>query len=635
MIIGTAGHIDHGKTALVRALTGVETDRLPEEKRRGISIELGYAYLHPPGQAVLGFVDMPGHERLLHTMLAGATGIAHALLIVAADDGVMPQTREHLAVLALLGLTQGTVALTKIDRIPTAERAARLAALQAQVRALLAPTALAQAPVFAVSAHSGEGVEALRAHLQACAQAHHAQPGADAAQGFRLAVDRSFTLSGVGTVVTGMVASGRVAVGDVLHTAPSGHSVRVRGIHVHNQQAEAAQAGERCALALAGIAKEAVQRGDWVCEPALALSTLRLDVLCQHWQGEERPLRSGQRVHVHLGSADVLGTLVLLQGGEIAPGASALAQLVLQTPVAAWHGSRGVLRDASAQRTLAGVQVLDPFAPQRWRSSAERLQQLAALQLPEPNARLAALLAASPLGVDAAALARAQGQAASALPWPPAVLHLAASAQAIEPGAFATLQAHTLDCLGQFHQQHPGDIGPDSRRLRRLAAPRASDALWQALTDALLAQATLARTGPWLHLPAHGAQLSAQEEHIAQRLLPLLQAGAFDPPWARSLAQDLALPELAVRQTLVGLARRGEVFAVVKDLYYSRLALQQLADLARACAAAPGGLHAAAFRDASGLGRKRAIQVLEFFDRVGLTRRVKDQHLLRPDTMLF
>ncbi|MCE1249151.1 MAG: SelB C-terminal domain-containing protein, partial [Comamonadaceae bacterium] len=520
-------------------------------------------------------------------------------------------------------------------RIAPAERAARLAALQAEVHTLLAPTALAQAPVFAVSAHSGEGVDALRAHLLACAQAHHAQPRANTAQGFRLAVDRSFTLAGVGTVVTGMVASGCVAVGDALHTAPTGRSVRVRGIHVHNRVADVAQAGERCALALAGVAKDEVQRGDWVCAPAVALSSLRLDVWCQHGGGEERPLRSGQRVHVHLGSADVLGTLVLLQGGELAPGAGALAQLVLQQPVAAWHGSRGVLRDASAQRTLAGVQVLDPFAPQRWRSSAARLQQLAALQLPDPGARLAALLAASPLGLELAPTARAEALPLDALPLPAQALHLAGASAAIAPVAFAALQAHTLDCLGQFHQQHPGDIGPDSRRLRRLAAPRASDALWQALTEALLAQATLARTGPWLHLPAHGAELSAQEETLALRLLPLLAAGAFDPPWVRSLAQDLGTPELAVRQTLVGLARRGEIFAVVKDLYYSRLALQQLADLARACAAAPGGLHAAAFRDASGLGRKRAIQVLEFFDRVGLTRRVRDQHLLRPDTVLF
>ncbi|WP_313315884.1 selenocysteine-specific translation elongation factor [Pulveribacter sp.] len=638
MIIGTAGHIDHGKTSLVRALTGVETTRLPEERRRGISIELGYAYLQDEdGAPSLGFVDVPGHERLLHTMLAGATGVAHALLVVAADDGVMPQTREHLAVVALLGVTQATVAVTKIDRLEPAARAARLDEVHRQVRALLAGTALAQAPLFDVSATTGEGVEALRAHLQAAARAPQGSAGA---QALRLPIDRAFTLAGVGTVVTGTVASGQVRVGDELSITPgpggAPRSVRVRGIHAHNQPAESARAGQRCALALAGVAKDEVHRGHWACTPSVALATTRIDVQCQLWPHEEHALRSGTPVHVHLGTSDVVGSIVLLQQDQLLPGGTALAQLVLHASVAAWHGDRGVLRDASATRTLAGVRVLDPFAPQRWRRTPERLAQLAALALPRRAERIAALLQHAPLGLPLAETARAEGLAdAAALPLPPEALLIDGGALALSPAALQGLCTLALERLRAFHTGNPDEIGPDARRLRRLAAPRASDALWHYVVQHLLATGAVARTGHWLHLPEHAARLNAAEQALAEQLLPRLLDGGFDPPWVRTLAADLSAPEALVRQTLASLARRGQAFQVVKDLYYPLPTLERLAVLARACQEADGGLNAATFRDATGLGRKRAIQVLEFFNRVGFTRRVKDAHLLRPDTALF
>jgi len=636
MIIGTAGHIDHGKTSLVRALTGVETDRLPEEKRRGISIELGYAYLHAPGGPSLGFVDVPGHERLLHTMLAGATGIAHALLVVAADDGVMPQTREHLAVVALLGVTQGTVAITKIDRLDPATRAARLAEVQAEVRALLAPTALADAPVFPVSAVTGEGVEALRLHLLASARPPGAASLQDGARAFRLAVDRAFTLAGVGTVVTGSVTSGTARVGDELVLAPQGRSVRMRGIHAQNQPAEEARTGQRCALALAGVAKDEVRRGDWACAPSIALATTRIDVQCQLWADEPKALRSGTPVHVHLGTSDVTGSIVLLDCDTLAPGSTALAQLVLHGTVAAWHGDRGVLRDASATRTVAGVRVLDPFAPQRYRKTPERLAQLAAQALPDRAARIAALLGHAPLGLDLAQAARAEALPGPGdLPLPADAIRIAGDALAIAPAALQALQTQVLERLRAFHAASPEEIGPDMRRLRRLAAPRAGDALWQHVIDGLAATQALVRSGHWLHLPEHAARMNAAEEQLARQILPPLLAGGFDPPWVRTLAQDTGTAEALVRQTLASLARRGEVFQVVKDLYYPLPTVERLAAIARKCMADGEAVQAAAFRDATGLGRKRAIQLLEFFDRVGFTRRVKDAHLLRPGTALF
>ena len=631
MIIGTAGHIDHGKTSLVRALTGVDTDRLPEEKRRGISIELGYAYLHAPEGVSLGFVDVPGHERLLHTMLAGATGIEHALLVVAADDGVMPQTREHLAVVALLGVRGATVAITKIDRIDPAQRAARLAEVGAEVEALLAPTPLAGAPLFAVSAVTGEGIEALRARLVAVARDERAREHGLA---FRLAVDRAFTLAGVGTVVTGTAFSGEVRVGDELRIAPGDRAVRVRGIHAQNRQAEHAQAGQRCALALAGVARDEVHRGEWICTPSIALATDRIDIELSLWPGEAKALRSGTTVHAHLGASDTIASLALLDRELLQPGETALAQLVLREKIAAWHGDRGVLRDASATRTMAGARVLDPFAPVRYRRTPERLDTLAAWRLDARDDRIAALLRHAPLGLDTAQVARALSLAdEAALPLPGDAQRVAGTAIAREQ--LDALEARIVARLDDFHRDAPDEVGPDARRLKRLAGPRTGDTLWRHAVESLVARGALVRSGTWLHRPDHAARLGEAEQKLAQKLLPKLADGGFDPPWVRDLAKDCGASEAVVRQTLASLARRGEAFQVVKDLYYPQATVERLAAIARDCLQGPEGLQAASFRDATGLGRKRAIQLLEFFDRVGFTRRVKDTHLLRPDTVLF
>ncbi|MET3463730.1 selenocysteine-specific translation elongation factor [Variovorax atrisoli] len=631
MIIGTAGHIDHGKTTLVRALTGVDTDRLPEEKRRGISIELGYAYLHAPDGGSLGFVDVPGHERLLHTMLAGATGIDHALLVVAADDGVMPQTREHFAVVALLGVREATVAITKIDRIDEAVRESRLSEVRAGISALLAPTPLAGAPMLAVSATTGEGIDALRERLLEVARQEHSR---EEGLAFRLAVDRSFSLSGVGTVVTGTVFSGTVRIGDELRIAPGSRTVRVRGIHAQNQQAESAHAGQRCALALAGVGKDEVHRGEWVCTPSVALASARIDILLTLWPDEAKPLRSGVTVHAHLGASDVMASVALLDRDALAPGETALAQLVLREPAGAWHGDRGVLRDASATRTVAGVRVLDPFAPVRYRRTPERLRTLAAWAIDERAARVAALLHNAPLGIDTAQAARALSLAdEEALPLPADAVRIGHTA--IARSHLGVLEEQIAERLADFHRTAPDEVGPDARRLKRLAGPRTDDALWRHALDELVAHGTLVRSGTWLHLPDHAARLNEAEQKLAQKLLPRLADGGFDPPWVRDLAKDCATSEAMVRQTLASLARRGETFQVVKDLYYPLATVERLAAIARDCLDGPAGLEAASFRDATGLGRKRAIQLLEFFDRVGYTRRVKDTHLLRPDTSLF
>mgnify|MGYP001422073746 CR=1 FL=1 len=633
MIVGTAGHIDHGKTTLVRALTGVDTDRLPEEKKRGISIELGYAFLDVPGACErIGFVDVPGHERLVHTMLAGATGIDFALLLVAADDGVMPQTREHLAVLSLLGLARGAVAVTKADRAD----AARVRAVKDEAAALLHGTPLEGAPVLAVSATSGEGLDELKALLFDAARTLPPRAEADAA--FRLAIDRAFTLDGVGTVVTGTVHAGTVKVGDTLRLVGGEREARVRSLHAQNQPVQAAHAGQRCAVALVGVAKDEITRGQWLTTPAAALATDRLDAVLTLWHEEAKPLRSGTPVHVHLGAASVPGTVAVLDGDTLAPGASARVQLVLRHAVGAWHGERVVLRDASASRTLAGGTVLDPFAPQRYRRTPQRLAELDALALPAPEARLAAVLAHAPNGVDLRRFAAAQGRTIALDERLGALRHSDAHGDwALGAAHAAAARSAVLAALSAYHARQPDEIGPDAARLRRLALPRLAEPLWRALLDALRAEGALALRGAFVHLPEHGVRLSAGEERIAQKVaVPLAQAG-FEGAWARDLARDGGESEALMRTTLARLAQRGELHQVVKDLYYPMATIAKLASIARRVAAEQGSgeVSAASFRDATGLGRKRAIQILEYFDRIGLLRRVGDVHKLRADSTLF
>ncbi len=635
MIVGTAGHIDHGKTTLVRALTGVDTDRLKEEKARGISIELGYAYAPLANGDVLGFIDVPGHEKLVHTMAAGASGIDFGLLVVAADDGVMPQTREHLAILALLGVTRGAVALTKTDRADDA----RQAAVRAEIAALAAGTFLQGAPVFGVcaSAAGDEGAAALKAHLHEQAQAMP-QRGRDGL--FRLAVDRVFTLPGHGTVVTGTAHAGEVRAGDEaagLLLMPAGSRVRVRGIHAQNQPSETGVAGQRCALNLAGIDKNAIARGDWIADERCFLPSRHVDVALTLLASADAPVRAWSPLHVHIGAARHVAHAVPLSAESIGAGQSGWVQLVFDEPVCAMPGDRYIVRNAQATRTVGGGRVLDPNAPDRKRRSTARLQWLRALSDMLDGGSLRPVLEQAALGLDDAALQRLTGQPVRSVQAPEGALWIEARTEQaprtlILAAHWDALRARIEQALAAFHQGAPDEPGPDGARLRRMAMPAGPDALWQAALDELQRAGRIARNGPWLHLPSHAATLGDEEAALAERVLPLLAAGAFDPPWVRDLARTLGEPEERMRQLLRKLLRRGDVAQIVKDLYYHRDQVRALAALAADFAARPGGLNAAAFRDATGLGRKRAIQILEFFDRVGYTRRVRDAHVLRHDS---
>src|SRR3984885_12564128 len=405
MIIGTAGHIDHGKTTLVRALTGVDTDRLKEEKARGISIELGYAYTPLPGGDVLGIIDVPGHERLVHTMVSGACGIDFALLVIAADDGVMPQTREHLAILELLGVSRGAVALTKTDRVDED----RLREVQLEIVTALAATPLSAAPIFPLNATAPDdpGTESLRRHLHDMAAQF---PLRRNQRLFRLAVDRVFTLSGHGTVVTGTVFSGQVRTGDTVAVMPSGTQVRVRSIHAQNRAANTGRAGQRCALNLAGIETSAIARGDWLADPRALVPTSRIDVRLKLLPGDRsRRLVSWSPLHVHIGTAHHVAHVVPLESTEPLPGQSRRVQLVFDTPICTTPGDRFIARDAQAAHTVGGGVVLDPAAPARKRRSPERTGGLGGLEELVAGEGVAPLLQGAPHGVKMSELARLLG----------------------------------------------------------------------------------------------------------------------------------------------------------------------------------------------------------------------------------
>ena len=629
MIIGTAGHIDHGKTTLVRSLTGVDTDRLEEEKRRGISIELGYAYAALPDGGMLGFIDVPGHERLVHTMVAGACGIDLALVVVAADDGVMPQTREHVAILELLGVSRGAVALTKTDRV----QAERVREAEAQVEALLAPTALKEAPVFALDARDAghPGTAALRRHL--IETASHS-PGRPEEGLFRLAVDRVFTLPGHGTVVTGTVFAGRVSTGDTVAVMPAGTPARVRSIHAQSRSAESARAGERCALNLAAIERSAIRRGDWLAEPGALTATSRIDVRLKLLADTGAQLSAWSPLHMHLGTTHAIAHVVPLESVELQAGGSALVQLVFDASLCAVPGDRFIVRDAQARRTLGGGCVLDTRAPARKRRSAARLEFLTALERMLAGESLSLLLERARYGVSLADLIRLTGRPADSLPLPPGALTLAAGADrfVLEPAQWQSLREGALAALRRFHDESPDEPGPEVGRLRRIAFPDMPAGLWRALLDELARERRVLSSGAWVHLPEHRVTLTETDQVLAGKLGPLIAAGRFDPPWVRDLASAVREPEDRVRTVLRKLLTQGRVCQVVRDLYYDRERIAELAGMIRALSRESGSVNAADFRDAVGLGRKRAIQILEFFDRVGYTRRLHDVHVLRPDS---
>ena len=626
MIVGTAGHIDHGKTALVKALTGTDADRLAEEKARGITIDLGFAYADLGGGRVTGFVDVPGHERLIHTMLAGAGGIDFALLVVAADDGVMPQTREHLAILDLLGITRGIVALTKADLAGPERRAE----VTGQIRAALAATGLRDAPVVAVSSLTGEGIAELRASLIA---AEAATAPSEAAGPLRFAVDRSFTLSGTGTVVTGMVLAGRVAVDDIVTVSPSGLPARVRGLHAQNRKAREGRAGQRCALNLAGdgVTKEAIHRGDMVVTPALHAPTDRIDAELTVLGSEPKPVGNWFPARLHSHAVEAGARIVPLQG-PLPPGGRGFVQLVLDRPIAAAVGDRFILRDTSASRTIGGGRFLDLRPPTRKRRTPERMAWLTASRLADPAVALAGLVEAGP--VDLPAFLRDRGLPEDA---GPAVV-AGAGAQtvgqlALSDRALRGLRSGLAETLASFHADNPDLAGIGREKLRLSLSPRLPKEAFLTFLRGEAAAGRAVLDGAFVRLPGHEVKLSPADEALWHRILPrLLGEERFRPPRVRDLASEFGADERDVRRVLRLTQKLGRTDQIRHDHFFAREVTREMVAIVDEVAAAGEGgwFTAPAFRDRVQNGRKVAIEILEFFDRLGVTLRRGDLRRINP-----
>jgi len=623
MIVATAGHVDHGKTLLLKGLTGVDTDRLPQEKQRGLSIDLGFAYRDLGQGYSLGFVDVPGHERFIRNMLAGVAGVDFALLVVAVDDGPMPQTLEHLAILDLLGVRHGAVALSKIDRV-TPERVEEVAH---EVSALLENSSLSGAPVFPLSGLSGQGIDKLRVYLEDAAL----QMGERGAAGnFRLAVDRSFTVTGAGVVVTGSVFSGRVAVGDQLILSPRGTRVRVRAIHSQNQPSQSGSAGQRCALNIAGpdLEKSQISRGDWLVDGRVHVPTDRFDASLRVQGNETDALKHWTPAHLYLGAADVICRVAVLQDGVLLPGSSGLVQLVLDRPIGAVRGDRFILRDQSARRTIAGGTVVDPFSPARGRARPRRITWLQAMSQEKPDEALRQLLARSPAGLDLDRFAQAWNLTAEEAKNLYANLALKridddSRSWGIAPAHWQAYRQSLLTAVTDWHRQKPESLGLHEYELARIVTVKVPAlVLRRAITD-LIEDGNLARKGSIVHIPTHGPRPSTDDLKLWAKVEPLVIGGGLRPPLIRELAADLGMELRQLEGFLNQAAQLGWLIRVAGNRYFTPEVVLALASIAETLAAeaADGEFDPRSYRDRSGIGRNLTIEVLEFFDKAGLTRR--------------
>ncbi|WP_130100003.1 selenocysteine-specific translation elongation factor [Siccibacter turicensis] len=611
MIIATAGHVDHGKTTLLEALTGINADRLPEEKKRGMTIDLGYAYWPQPDGRVIGFIDVPGHEKFLANMLAGVGGIDHALLVVACDDGVMAQTREHLAILRLAGQPALSVALTKADRVSEA----RVEEVRTQVMQLLSAQGWDDAALFVTAAAQHQGIAELQQHIQGLAERPHPEH-----QRFRLAIDRAFTVKGAGLVVTGTALSGTVAPGDTLWLTGANVPVRVRGLHAQNQPASQAHAGQRIALNIAGdVEKEMLRRGDWLLASQPDDPSERVIVALS----ADTPLAQWQPVHLHHAASHVTGRVSLLSDN--------LAELVFDTPLWVAENDRLILRDISARTTLAGGRVILVDSPRRGKRKPAFLAWLSQLAAATTDAQTLALhLAQGAVRLTAFAWSRQLSEAG--------LRRLVDEIDGIEAGGMLVSgdvaqqwKTTLLATLARYHQQHADEPGPGRERLRRMALPTEPEALVLAVIEAMRQAGELQSQQGWLSLPGYEAGFSPEQQARWDRVSALF---GDDPWWVRDLAAEVGEEEQEMRQLLRLGAQQGLITPIVKDRYYRNDRIVQFADLIRELDREKGSTVAADFRDRLNVGRKLAIQILEYFDRIGFTRRKGNTHLLR-DARLF
>ena len=630
IIIGTAGHVDHGKTALIKALTGIDTDRLKEEKKRGITIELGFAHLDFPEAGIrAGIVDVPGHERFIKNMLAGAGGIDLCLLMVAADDGVMPQTREHLDILRLLDIREGIIALTKCDLAD----ADLIELVSEDIRGLTAGTFMESAPIVPVSAHTGAGLDALKAALAAAAGRMGEK---NLARPFRLPVDRVFTMEGFGTVVTGTLIEGTVREGDEVAIYPSGGSARVRSLQVHSTAVQEAFAGQRVAVNLSGIRREEVERGDTLAaagsmEPGLMLD-VRLDVL----HSSPRTVKNGSRLHFYHGARDTLCKAVLLADDALVPGQSGYAQLRFAEPVAARKGDRFVLRFYSPVETVGGGVVLDAAPVKHRRRVASVLESLAVREAGSPRDNLLQAITDGAPRLAPAADAQA-GAGLDSAAFKAALEALVAEGQvfmltkktAVSVEFLDALSAKARALLAQYHAENPLMSGMRREELRaRLLPGRDTD-----LADKALAfiggRGDIALDSQRGALRDFTITYSERDRRLVDAVAgAMLQNGGFSPPELDAIVAAFPKDKAALRGVCEAMQSTGDLVLTSPGIHFHGSKVQEALEIIRRIVAEQGEMTLADFRDAAGTSRKYALSLLEYFDRKGITQKVGDARVL-------
>jgi selenocysteine-specific elongation factor len=631
LILGTAGHIDHGKTSLVKALTGIDTDRLKEEKARGITIELGFAHLELPGGIVFGIVDVPGHERFVRAMVAGVGGMDLVMLVIAADEGVMPQTREHLEICQLLGVKKGLVALTKRDMVDPDW----LGLVAEEVREYLAGSFLGDAAIVPVSSRTGEGLDELRSELQRLAGLAE-QKRSDGP--FRLPVDRVFTVAGFGTVVTGTLLSGQVRVGDEVAILPVGLDSRVRGLQAHGARSEVGEAGQRLAVNLQGVEHSQVQRGDVVVPKGLYQTTRAVDVRLDYLASAPRELRHRATLRLHSATYEVSAQVILFDRAGLQPGESSYAQLRLARPVLLLPGDPFVLRTYSPQATLGGGTVLDPAPPRRRRRSVEALALLEAIESGEDSGKLGRMVAASLLsGLSFPELVSRTGMSAKRLEAALAPLLSAGEISQVvrEPRIFLSREALTalkellVAELERYLADNPMKDGIGKEELKTRLPRRSDPRFFTPLLASLEKEGRVVADRDLVKLPGRTGVVAVDQAELQSRIEQALQRGGNEPPTIRELCDQSGGAEKVVLEHLNFLAREGRAVKVKSDVFYAPGPVATIQARLVGWLQERREITPTEFRELTGLSRKFMIPLLEYFDSVKVTIRVGDKRLLR------
>jgi len=629
IVLGTAGHIDHGKTTLVKALTGIDTDRLKEEKARGITIELGFAYLDLPSGQRLGIVDVPGHEKFVKHMVAGAAGIDLVALVIAADEGVMPQTREHLDICRLLGVAEGLVVLTKTDMVDEEWREL----VTEDVREYLDGTFLEDAPIVPVSAVTGQGLDELIKVLDQMAARLAEKP---AFGPFRLPIDRVFTMKGFGTVVTGTAIGGQVEVGQEVEVYPHKIKARVRGLQVHNQEVASARRGQRTAMNLQGLERAELQRGEVVASPGSLVPSLWLDVEATALAGAPRAAKHRAPVRFHTGSGEVMGRLMLLDRDELKPGEQVFCQLRLEQPVAVMAGDRFVLRSYSPVTTVAGGVVLHPHSSRHKRQRPEIIENLKTLRQGEPRQRIAvqARLAgeAGLTGTDLTRLVNLPPKeldtlVADMLSKKELIRFDKESGRLLAAPVLEQLRQRALALTADFHKQQPLRPGLSREELKQRLGQNLEVKVFSYLLNKLAADGEIVAEKDLIRLPKHEVRLAADEKALKERLEKAFRDGGLAPPNLNDVLQGEDKNQ--ARQVLGVLMNEGVLVKVKGDLFYHSEVLKDIRERLVAYLAEKQKISAPQFKDVLGLSRKYIIPLLEYFDTIQLTMRLGDERVLR------